>query len=56
VGGEGAVELGFNGFRDSGDIKVIVSSLVGDIPRSIEESAEDFGLETLDALNADWLS
>jgi hypothetical protein len=34
------------------EIKVIVGGMVGDIPRGIE-SAEDFGLDTLDALDVD---
>jgi hypothetical protein len=52
VEGVGAVEFsefGFDDIRDCRDIKVIASGMDGDIPRGIEESAEDIGLETLDA-------
>jgi hypothetical protein len=28
--------------------------MIGDIPRSIKDVAEDFGLETLDALDVGW--
>jgi hypothetical protein len=49
------LEFGFDDLRDCRDIKVIVGGMVGDIPRSIEDSAEDFGLETLDALDVGWL-
>ena len=51
MGGEGAVEFGFDDLRDCKDFKVIEGGMVGDIPRSIEDSAEDFGLETLNALD-----
>jgi hypothetical protein len=54
VGGEGAVELykfGFDNLRDCEDFKVIMGGVVRDIVRSIEDGAEDFGLETLDALD-----
>jgi hypothetical protein len=49
------LEFGFDDLRDSRDIKVIVGGMIGDIPRGIEDSAEDFGLETLDALDVGWL-
>jgi hypothetical protein len=48
VGGEGAVEFGFDELRDCRDIKVIVGGMAGDVPRGIEDSAEDFGLDALD--------
>jgi hypothetical protein len=57
VVGERAIEFlefGFDDLRDCRDIKVIVGGMIEDIPRSIEESAEDFGLETLDALDVGW--
>jgi hypothetical protein len=38
-------EFGFDDLRDCRDIKVIVSGMVGDIPRGNEDSAEDFRLE-----------
>jgi hypothetical protein len=44
-------EFGFGDLRDTRDIKIIVGDMVGDIPRSIGDSAENFGLETLDALD-----
>jgi hypothetical protein len=53
VGGKGAVqffEFGFDDLRNYRDIKVIMGGMVGDVPRGIEYSAEDFRLETLDAL------
>jgi hypothetical protein len=53
VGGKGAVEFlefGFDDLRDCRDMKDIVGGMVGDLPRGIEDSAEDFRLETLDAL------
>jgi galactitol-specific phosphotransferase system IIC component len=37
------------------DIKVIVGGMVGDMTRGIEDSVEDFGLETLDVLDVGWL-
>ena len=49
AGGEGAVEFsefGFDDFRDGRDV---------DIPGSIEDGTMDFGLETLDALEYNWL-
>jgi hypothetical protein len=49
------LEFGFDDLRDCRDIKVIVGGMIGDIPMSIEDSAEDFGLETLDALDVGWL-
>jgi hypothetical protein len=49
VGGEGAVEFGFDDLRDCRDIKVILGGMVGDIPRGIKDS------ETLDALDVGWL-
>jgi hypothetical protein len=49
------LELGFEYFRDRGDIKVIAGSVVGHIPGSIEVRAEDFGLETLDTSVGEWL-
>jgi hypothetical protein len=54
VGGKGAVEFlefGFDHLRDCRDIKVIVGGMVGDVPRGIEDSVEDFRLETLNALD-----
>jgi hypothetical protein len=45
------LEFGFDDLRDCRDIKVIEGGMVGHIPWSIEDSAEDFGLETLDALD-----
>jgi hypothetical protein len=45
------LELGFDNLRDSRDIKVIVGSVVGEIPRNTADCAEGFGLETLDALD-----
>jgi hypothetical protein len=42
VGGKGD---GFDDLRDCRDIKVIVGGMVGDVPRDIEDSAEDFRLE-----------
>jgi hypothetical protein len=45
VGGEAAVEFSEFGFDDCRDIRVIVGGTFGDIPRGIEDSAEDFGLE-----------
>ena len=47
---EGAVEFGFDDFRDCRDVEVIVGRVVGDIPGSV-----DFGLETLDVLDVGWL-
>jgi hypothetical protein len=44
-------EFNFDDHRDCRVIKVIVDGMVGDIPRGIENSAEDFRLETLDALD-----
>jgi hypothetical protein len=44
--GLGWLELGFDDLRDCRDIKDIVGGMIGDIPRSIEDSAENFGLET----------
>ena len=58
MGGEGAVEFskfGFDHPRDCKDFKIIEGGMVGDIPRIIEDSAEDFGLETLDAFEV-WLN
>jgi hypothetical protein len=58
VGGKGPVaflEFGFDDLRDCRDIEVIVGGMVGDVPRGIEDIAEDFGLETLDALDVGWL-
>jgi hypothetical protein len=58
VRGEGAeefAEFGFGDLCDCRDIKVIVCGMVGDVPRGIEDSAEDFGLETLDALDVGWV-
>jgi hypothetical protein len=37
--------------RDCRDIKVIVGGMIGDILSGIEDTTEDFGLETLDALD-----
>jgi hypothetical protein len=51
---KGAVEVlefGFDDLRDWRDIKVIVEGIFGDIPMGIEDSAEDFRLETLDPLD-----
>ena len=44
------VEPGFGGFMDCWYVKVIVNGLIGHIPRGIEDGAEDFRLEALDAL------
>ena len=44
--GEGAVkflEFCFDVLRDCKDLKAIVGGMVGDIPRSIEDSAKDLG-------------
>jgi hypothetical protein len=38
-------EFGFDNLRDSGDIKVIVGGMVGDIPMSIEDSSEGCALD-----------
>jgi hypothetical protein len=46
VGGEGAeefFELGFYNFKDCTSIKVIAGSEVGNIPRSVKDSAKHFG-------------
>jgi hypothetical protein len=54
AGGEGAVEFlkfSFDDLRDCRDIKVIMGGMVGEVPRGIEDRAEDFRLETLDALD-----
>jgi hypothetical protein len=40
---------------DTVGILRIVGGMIGDIPRSIKDIAEDFGLETLDALDVVWL-
>jgi hypothetical protein len=37
------------------DINVTLGGTIRDIPRCIKDGAEDFGLETLDALDAGWL-
>jgi hypothetical protein len=42
------LKLGFDNIRDSGDIKIIKGNMVGDIPKSFEESLEDLRLETFD--------
>jgi hypothetical protein len=49
------MEFGCDDLRDCRDIKVIVGGMIGGIPRSIGDSAGDFGLETLDALDVGWL-
>jgi hypothetical protein len=46
-------EFNFDDLRDCKDIKVILGGMVGDIPRRIEDTVEDNGLETKNAL--DWL-
>jgi hypothetical protein len=54
VEGEGAVEFsefGSDDFRDCRGIKVIAGGKVADIPWGIEDSAEDCGLDNLDALD-----
>ena len=53
MGGEGAVEFGFDDFRDCGDVKVIVCRVFGDVPGSVEDGKKDIRLETLDALDVD---
>ena len=50
-GAGGTVEFSEFGFGDFRDVEVIVFRVVGDIPGSVE----DFGLETLDALEVGWL-
>ena len=45
------LEFGFNDFRHCREVKVIVCSVVGDVPGSVVCGAKDFGLETLDALD-----
>ena len=45
------VELGFDDFGDCRAFKVIVGSVVGDIPETVKDSAKDFGLVTLDAFD-----
>ena len=55
MGREGAVEFmefGFDDLRDYKNFKVIVGGMVGYIPRIIEDSAKDLGLETQPQLNA----
>ena len=47
--------FGFDGFRDSRDVEVILGRVVGDIPGSVEDVTKDFGLETLDAFVVGWL-
>ena len=57
--GEGLVEIlkfGLDDFRDCRDDKVIVGCVVGDIPGSFDDSANDFVLGTLDALHVGCLS
>jgi hypothetical protein len=44
-------EFGFDDLRDCRDITDIMGGIVGDIPRGIEDSGEDFGLESLDDLD-----
>ena len=51
MGGDGTMEfleLGFDDFEDCRDFKVIVGSMVGDIPGSVRR--------TLDAFDVGWLS
>jgi hypothetical protein len=36
------LEIGFDDLRDCRDIKVMVDGMIGDIPRSIEDSGDDF--------------
>ena len=58
VGAEGALEFmefEFDDSRDCREVEVIMSRVVGDIPGSVEGGAKDLGLETLDALDIDWL-
>ena len=45
------MEFGFDHFIDCRDIEVIEGSVVKDIPRSIEDDTQDFGLETMKAFN-----
>ena len=43
VGGEGTMEfseLGLDVFRDCRDFKVIVGNVVGEVPRSVKDSAD----------------
>ena len=44
-------EFGFCDFRDCRDVEVVVCRVVGDMPGSVEYCTNDFGLETLDALD-----
>ena len=48
MGGEGAVEFGFD---DCKDVEVIVCRVVGDLPGSVADGTKDFGLKTLHALD-----
>ena len=50
------VEFSEFGFDDCRNVEVIVGRVVGDIPGSVVDDAKDFGLETLDALDVDWLA
>jgi hypothetical protein len=57
--------IGWEKLRDFRNLALMTSEIVGilrslggrvgDILRGIEDSAEDFGLETLDALDVGWL-
>ena len=55
-GGLGAVEFGFNDFKDWRDVEVIVCRLVGNMPGSVEDGTKDFRLETLDVLDVSWVN
>ena len=50
------LKLEFDDLGDYRDFKVIAGVVVRDIPRSAKNSAKDFGLETLDALDVGWFS
>ena len=52
MGGEGALEIlefGLEDFRGCRDVEVMVCRVVGNIPGSVEDGAEDLVWETLDA-------
>ena len=39
---EGAVEFGFDDFRDCRDVEITVGRIVGDVPGSVEDGAKYF--------------